>query len=144
MKGGTERGSSSLAFVLLLFSFGMLMLNGLQQQHRRQQVVVASETEYLKQYSAAVSALAWGTQRRWSNDSLWQCQQQALQWRACVKTIDKKRSLMAAQRQPQTAGNSPLVLWRWGKIENTRWISASHGWADFCPFTQASQCLLPE
>ncbi|WP_435927677.1 DUF2509 family protein [Dryocola sp. BD613] len=137
-----QRGSSSLAFVLLLFSLGMLMLNGLQQQLNQQQQSVASEINLLKQYSEAASALAWGGQQRWQATSSWQCQQQAMAWRACILSTDKGETLMAAQKLSAEDEN-PVTLWRWGSLEDSRWRAAPHGWLDFCPFREAARCQLP-
>jgi len=138
-----EQGSSSLAFVLLIFSLGMLMLSGLQQQLDRQRFAVAREIGFLKEYTAAVSALAWGSKQHWQKANQWQCKREAAQWRACVLMTTKDKVVMAAQGVSQQK-SAPVTLWRWGKVANTQWISSSHGWADFCPLTEASQCQLPE
>lgn len=137
-----QRGSSSLAFVLLLFSLGMLMLNGLQQQLNQQQQSVASEINLLKQYAGAASALAWGGQQRWQATNEWRCQQQELEWRACILLTDKGETLMAAQTF-SAEDKDPVTLWRWGSLEDSRWRAAPHGWLDFCPFRESTQCQLP-
>ncbi len=137
-----QQGSSSLAFVLLLFSLGMLMLNGLQQQLRQQQKAVASETALLKQYADAASALAWGGKLRWQAVREWRCQQQDRQWRACTVLTDKGETLMAAQGAAK-ADQNPITLWRWGKLDDTRWRDVPHGWLDFCPLREAARCQLP-
>ena len=137
-----QRGSSSLAFVLLLFSFGMLMLNGLRQQLNQQQKSVASEINWLKQYAGAASALAWGGQQRWQASPQWQCQQQVAEWRACILLNDKGETLMAAQ-QLSAEDKDPVTLWRWGHLQGSRWRAAPHGWLDFCPFREAALCQLP-
>lgn len=143
MKANPEGGSSALAFVLLLFSLGMLMLNGLQQQLNQQQSVVASEIGFLKQYVQALSAQSWGSQLRWQAANQWRCQQQANEWRACVLVTAKGEGLMAAQEVPEH-GQAPITVWRWGYIDNSRWIAAPHGWLDFCPLAETALCLLPE
>ena len=137
-----QRGSSSLAFVLLLFSLGMLMLNGLQQQLNQQRKSVASEVNWLKQYASAASALAWGGQQRWKASKQWRCQQQEPEWRACILLNDKGETLMAAHSL-STEDKDPVTLWRWGNLEDSRWRAAPHGWLDFCPFREATLCQLP-
>ncbi len=142
MKTDFQRGGSSLAFVLLLLSLGMVMLNGLQQQLNQQQKTVASEISFLKEYAAAVSALAWGSQQRWPTTMRWYCQQQGNQWRACILSTEKGEALMAAQKLAAQAA-TPVTLWRWGSLEDARWRAAPHGWLDFCPFREAARCQLP-
>ncbi|NIY48629.1 DUF2509 family protein [Cedecea colo] len=138
-----QRGSSSLAFVLLLFSLGMLMLNGLQQQLDQQQKSVASEINLLKQYAGAASALAWGGQQRWQATRQWRCQQHEQEWRACLLLTDKGEMLMAAQKLSE-ADKKPVTLWRWGNLEDSRWHAEPHSWLDFCPFREAVRCQLPQ
>ncbi|MCT4715429.1 DUF2509 family protein [Enterobacteriaceae bacterium H18W14] len=138
-----QRGSSSLVFVLLLLSLGILMLNGLQQQLNQQQKAIASEISFLKYYVDAVSALAWGGQQRWQATRQWQCQQQGKEWRACVLLTEKGETLMAAQKLPGQ-DQLPLTLWRWGSLEDSRWRAAAHGWLDFCPIREDAQCQLPQ
>lgn len=137
-----QRGSSSLAFVLLLFSLGMLMLNGLQQQLNQQQLAAASEINLLKQYAGAASALAWGGRQRWQATRQWRCQQHEQEWRACILLTDKGETLMAAQKLSAEDKN-PVTLWRWGNPEESRWRAVPHGWLDFCPFREATRCQLP-
>lgn len=143
MRANPEKGSSALAFVLLMFSLGMLMLNGLQQQLTEQQGVVASEIDFLKQYANALSAQSWGSQQRWEASNQWRCQQQGKDGRACVLMTEKGEGIMAAQQVPE-AGQIPITLWRWGDFDNTRWIAIPHGWLDFCPLSEATLCELPE
>jgi hypothetical protein len=138
-----QQGSSSLAFVLLLFSLGMLMLSGLQQQLQGQHTAVAGEVRYLKEYATATSALAWGGQQSWQGKNHWQCQQQITSWRACVRILKNGKVIMAAQGvYPKES--PPVTLWRWGTLKNGRWEAAPHGWADFCPLPEVDACLLPK
>lgn len=143
MKPHPERGSSALAFVLLMFSLGMVMLNGLQQQLNLQQSVVAGEVNYLQQYAQALSAQSWGSQQRWEPLTQWQCKMQGGLWRACVLVLETGEGIMAAQKVSEQ-GNVPITLWHWGNIEDTRWVVAPHGWLDFCPLSEVALCLLPE
>lgn len=143
MKTGRQRGSSSLAFVLLLFTLGMLMLNGLQQQLNQQQKAVACEISFLKQYADAASALAWGSQQRWQAIRQWHCLQRGKEWRACILLTEKGEALMAAQKL-SAHEQIPVTLWRWGKLEDSRWRALPHGWLDFCPIREVAQCQLPQ
>jgi hypothetical protein len=143
VKARAQRGSSSLAFVLLLFSLGMLMLNGLQRQLSQQQATVASEIGFLKQYSGAISALAWGSRQSWQATGSWSCQNRPGEWRACVLRTEKGESLMAAQML-SGKDKSPVTHYRWGEIKDSRWQAKAHGWVDFCPLPEVSQCLLPQ
>ncbi|MEL4012697.1 YgdB family protein [Dryocola clanedunensis] len=138
-----QQGSSSLAFVLLLFSLGMLILNGLQQQLHGQRTAVAGEVRYLKEYAAATSAMAWGGQQSWQGKKHWQCQQQTTGWRACLRITEDGKGIMAAQGvYPKES--APVTLWRWGTLSSGRWAAAPHGWADFCPLPEVDACLLPD
>lgn len=143
MTANLQRGSSALAFVLLLFFLGMLMLNGLQQQLNQQQDAVAREVGYLKSYAGAVSALAWGSQVRWQGTNERQCQQKGSEWRACMLMTAKRESVLAGHMLSENEKH-PVTLWRWGYLKDDRWHAAPHGWLDFCPFREEAQCLLPE
>jgi len=144
VNGQSEKGNATLGFVLLLFALGILMLSGLQQQLNQQRYLVASEIGFLKQYAAAVSAQAWGSQLSWTSTPTWECQHQSHQgWNACILTVGKNEFLMAAYGN-FPGQQSPVTLWLWGSLENSRWISTPHGWLDFCPLTDASRCQLPQ
>lgn len=139
-----ERGNITLGFVLLLFALGTLMLSGLQQQLSHQRFLVASEVGFLKQYISAVSAQAWGGQLSWQSQQSWQCQQQPGKgWKSCVRVVENNEAVMAAFGMV-SGQKMPLILWEWGTLVNSQWSSAAHGWLDFCPFTEVSQCQLPQ
>ena len=151
-----ERGNITLGFVLLLFALGMLMLGGLQQQLSHQRFLVASEVGFLKQYASAVSAQAWGGQLSWQSEQSeqsqqsqqsqqsWQCQQQPGKgWKSCVWVVENNEAVMAAFGMV-SGQKMPLILWEWGTLINSQWSSAPHGWLDFCPFAEVSQCQLPQ
>lgn len=120
------------------------MLGGVQQQLSHQRHLVGSEVGFIKQYAQALSAQAWGSQLSWQPQLGWQCQQEPEKgWQACVVSDAKNEVLMAARGMfPGPA--APLTLWRWGRIEHSQWLSAPHGWLDFCPLAEVSQCLLPQ
>lgn len=143
MKHSLEHGGSSLAFILLLFFSGLLLLNGLQQLLTQQRNSVAREVAYLQSYAGAVSALAWGGRLRWQGTHRWQCQQKESEWRACLRVVAKRESVLVAQKLSAN-DKSPIALWRWGYLEEGRWRAAPHGWLDYCPFREEAQCRLPE
>lgn len=139
-----EQGNTTLGFVLLLFALGTLMLSGLQQQLSHQRHLVASEVGFLKQYAQALSAQSWGSLLRWNPQQTWQCQEQSKDgWKVCVLAVEKNVALMAAYGRI-SGQQTPMVLWQWGMIENSDWISTPHGWLDFCPFAEEAKCHLPQ
>ncbi|WP_183270478.1 DUF2509 family protein [Buttiauxella sp. A111] len=139
-----ERGNITLGFVLLLFALGILMLGGLQQQLSHQRFLVASEVDFLKQYASAVSAQAWGGQLSWQSQQSWQCQQHTGKgWKSCVRVVEKNEAVMAAFGMV-SGQKMPLILWEWGTLVNSQWSSTPHGWLDFCPFSEATRCQLPQ
>ena len=144
MSGHPERGNITLGFVLLLFALGILMLGGLQRQLSHQRHLVASEVGFLKQYAAAISAQAWGSQLTWQPQQTWQCQQEIVKgWIACVLLVERNEVLMAV-RGTYSGAQLPLTLWRWGVVDNSHWLSTPHGWLDFCPFAEVPRCQLPQ
>ncbi|TDN47467.1 MULTISPECIES: YgdB family protein [Buttiauxella] len=139
-----ERGNVTLGFVLLLFALGMLILSGLQQQLSHQKFLVASEVGFLKQYASAVSAQSWGSQLSWQPQQSWHCQQQTENgWKACVRMQEKNEAVMAAFGIV-SGQKTPLILWEWGILVNSRWSAVPHGWLDFCPFDEVTRCQLPQ
>ncbi|MGB7800728.1 DUF2509 family protein [Buttiauxella sp.] len=144
MSRQSERGNITLGFVLLLFAMGMLMLSGLQQQLSHQRFLVASEVDFLKQYASAVSAQSWGSQLTWQSQQSWQCQQQTGKgWKSCVRVVEKNDAVMAAFAIV-TGQKMPMILWQWGTLDHSQWLSTSHGWLDFCPFHEVEKCQLPQ
>ena len=144
MNRSLERGNITLGFVLLLFALGILMLSGLQQQLSHQRFLVASEVGFLKQYISAVSAQAWGGQLSWQSQQSWQCQQQPGKgWKSCVRAVENNEAVMASFGIV-SGEKMPLILWEWGTLINSQWSSAPHGWLDFCPFAEVSQCQFPQ
>lgn len=138
-----EKGVSSLSLVLALLLLGTLMLNGLHQQLSGRFAALASESSALKAFSAALSALAWAERQPWRPDVQWQCQRSAVnKWRACVKVVKPERIVVAAREEGEAA--APLTLWRWAIPGGNGIRYAAHGWSDFCPLEEASQCPLPD
>lgn len=135
-----QKGVSSLSAVLMLLLLGALMLGGLQQQLNARYVSVASERRALKQFSAAVSTLAWAEKQRWTLSWEWQCQAfTAYKGRACVKQTGKGEAVVAAQ---DTEHSDALILWRRAEPDTAGIKYRARGWLDFCPL-EASQCRLP-
>ncbi|MEW7312108.1 DUF2509 family protein [Buttiauxella gaviniae] len=120
------------------------MLSGLQQQLSHQRHLVTSEVSFIKQYVAAASAQAWGSQLLWQPQQKWQCQHRPEKgWKACVLHVEKSEFVLAVYGVI-SGQQTPLTLWQWGTIDNSRWLSMPHGWLDFCPLTEAAQCQLPQ
>lgn len=138
-----EQGSSSLLMVLMLFALGSLMLDGISRQLRAQRFEIAGEVQFIKNDTAARSALAWGERQNWPQQSTWQClSEQSHAWRACLYQTEKGEALLAAAG----AGSSqalPLTLWRWGMLQEGKLVASAHGWLDFCPLMDKDLCDLP-
>ncbi|KMV34473.1 DUF2509 family protein [Franconibacter pulveris] len=135
-----QRGVSSLSAVLLLLLLGSFMLSGLQQQLSARFASVASESLALKQFSTAVSTLAWAEKQRWGLNQEWQCQAfSAYKGRACAKRTVKGEAIVAAQA---AVDSHSLALWRWAEPVTAGIKYRARGWIDVCPL-EASQCQLP-
>lgn len=135
-----QKGVSSLSAVLLLLLLGSLMLSGLQQQLSARFTSAASESQALRQFSFALSALALAEKQRWALTLQWQCQTfPAQKGRACARITEKNEAIVAAH---EAGISDALILWRWGVPARQGLTYRPHGWLDFCPL-EASQCQLP-
>lgn len=130
----SQRGSGALLMVIMILLMGTLLLNATRRQLADAMSLVGSERTYLKQFTAAFSALAWGQRLHWNDDKGWQCQQQAeYHWRACLQA---ERLLLRADSGPHT-----LAVYRWGRgREGGRFQPAAHGWIDYCPLAGGDSC----
>ena len=134
-----EKGSTSLLMVLMLFAVGSLMLSGLSRQLGAQRFEVAAEIQFIKNQTAARSALAWGENQNWHPQRTWQCQvESSNQWHACLHLTDKGEALLAASG-PALA----FTLWRWGVLQGNKLAASAQGWLDFCPLLDDDLCKLP-
>ncbi|WP_312741749.1 DUF2509 family protein [Cedecea neteri] len=143
MSGKQEKGSTSLLMVLMLLAVGSLMLSGLSRQLSAQRFEVAAEIQFIKNQTAARSALAWGEKQRWQPQRTWQCQFESLnQWHTCLYLTDKGEALLAASGS--VAGPMlPFTLWRWGVLQGNKLVASAQGWLDFCPLLDDDLCKLP-
>lgn len=142
-----QRGLSALTMVLLLLAFGVFMLRGLHQQLNNNLHNVASEALAIRQFSAALSAQAWGMHRRWTPAADWQCQQDnQRRWRACLRqdTLNQRTNgiVLAAQALPEDT-QQPITVWRYGQQAGDKLQFLPHSWSDFCPLAEANLCVLP-
>ncbi len=143
MSGKQEKGSISLLMVLMLLAVGSLMLGGLSRQLSAQRFEVAAEIQFIKNQTAARSALAWGEKQSWQPQRTWQCQFESRhQWHACLHLSDKGEALLAASGS--VAGPMlPFTLWRWGVLQGNKLVASAQGWLDFCPLLDDDLCKLP-
>lgn len=143
MSGKQEKGSTSLVMVLMLLAVGSLMLSGLSRQLSAQRLEVAAEIQFIKNQTAARSALAWGEKQSWQAQKAWQCQTEPRNhWHACLHLTDKGEALLAASGAI-SAGALPFILWRWGVLQGSKLVASSQGWLDFCPLLDDELCQLP-
>ncbi len=131
-----QHGSASLLTVVMLLLMGTLLLNATRRQLNENLLLVRDEQIYIRQFTQASSALAWGERLRWSAQAGWQCQYQSeWQWRACLYRSGQKLLLRA------DGGVNSLSLWRWVTQRPEGRIRAlAHGWLDFCPLQEEVQC----
>lgn len=132
-----ERGISSLALVLLLLVLGSLMLNGLNQRQRTHTQRITSESRAMRNLAEAHSALEWGRMQAWQMQPAVQCRAHHSQpWRVCLRIFADRTLLLIAASGSET-------LWRSGAIGESGVTFSPHGWSDFCPFKEISQCQMP-
>lgn len=143
MSGKREKGGTSLLMVLMLLAVGSLILSGLSQQLSAQRFEVAAEIQFIKNHTAARSALAWGEKQSWQPQRTWQCRLEARNnWQACLYQTDKGEALLAAFGT--IPGNEvPFTLWRWGVLQGGELVASAQGWLDFCPLLDDDLCKLP-
>ncbi|GKX52662.1 YgdB family protein [Budvicia aquatica] len=141
-----QQGFSTIAMVMMLMLFGMLMLNGLSGQLTTQVKIYGDERRYLKAYNQALSSLAWGFSLQWpAAKAGWQCQRLASDGlSACLRSTDNNGVLIRGsgtlgfgepdlalfQRGRQSEGGDPAI----------NFIPLTHGYTDFCPLASAADC----
>jgi hypothetical protein len=132
-----QRGMSSLALVLLILLLGSLMLNGLNQQRVSHIRRVKTESESLRQFAGAQSAMEWGRVQKWHQEPALQCYNHSHEpWRACLRILAENRVLLIA-------GSGEQRVWRGGRIEKGEVVFSLHGWSDYCPQKDAALCEIP-
>jgi len=129
-----QSGMSSLALVLLLLIMGSLILTGLNQQLNSFTRIVSKEHQLILHRAAVQSAMEWGKAQLWSVSPNIQCKY-SQQARVCVRLLGDERVLLVA-------GDSEVMLWRGGEIQNGRIVFSPHGWSDFCPLKEGVLCRL--
>lgn len=137
-----EAGNISMLMVLMLLLLGVMMLTGLSSHLMAQRQWGATEVRSIVRYAGAQSALAWGEGQAWSPAKGWQCQTESLSaLKACLYQTGSEDVLLAGA----SVENSPseqLVHWRWGRLEKGKFVASSHGWLDYCPLSDKTDCNL--
>jgi len=128
-----ERGISSLAMVLMLLLLGSLMLQGLNQAQRQQLAKVNDETHALWKTAIVHSALQWGKVQQWPAVAGTQCRSFDETSRVCLQRFADGTLLLTAQ-------SDALRLWQSGTWDAGSIHFSAHGWSDFCPLKEESQC----
>lgn len=137
-----ETGNSAMLMVLMLLLFGTMMLVGLSSHLTAQRQWGVQEIKSIVRYAGAQSALAWGEGLRWQRQPRWQCQTETVSARhACLYQTSGSEVLLAGF----LADDSPAVrvtLWRWGGLKKGKFIASAHGWLDYCPLGDKTDCDL--
>ncbi|UUE44136.1 YgdB family protein [Pectobacterium aroidearum] len=147
MKQGLQKGSGTLAMVLLIAAIGLLLMSGLQRQLESAIQVGNDERHYLRAFNQALSSLNWGIGLRWrvSTES-WQCQQlSAEQLVVCLRAAsDGKQGVL---RGEGTLPASTRTLKLYQRVSFLALSSGqiaiqplANGWLDFCPDKEVTRC----
>ncbi|MDY4387451.1 YgdB family protein [Pectobacterium aroidearum] len=147
MKQGLQKGSGTLAMVLLIAAIGLLLMSGLQRQLESAIQVGNDERHYLRAFNQALSSLNWGIGLRWrvSTES-WQCQQlSAEQLVVCLRAAsDGKQGVL---RGEGTLPASTRTLKLYQRVSFLAQSSSqiaiqplANGWLDFCPDKEVMRC----
>ncbi|WP_428943939.1 DUF2509 family protein [Pantoea sp. FN060301] len=134
-----HQGGGALIGVLLLLAMSAALLHATRRQLDASLRLVADERQFIRQYSQAESALAWGRRQDWSwQEPGWQCKTDLpYGWRACLNSVTAQRSLLSGD-----SGAGTLAHYQWLEADDkakTR-TPALHGWIDFCPLTPPERC----
>ncbi|WP_186367516.1 YgdB family protein [Yersinia aldovae] len=150
-----ERGSSSLAAVVALFTLGLFVLSASQRQLDNIQKITMEEQQHLRAYQQAASSLNWGMSQHWTvtipwpAGAAWHCVvHRGYGLTACIKPSSLANSFILRGESLPFAGNSPLILYqrvsmdavieRKGSYQLTK---VPNGWLDFCPNRDEQFCL---
>ncbi|MBN3136305.1 YgdB family protein [Pectobacterium punjabense] len=147
MKKGSQKGSGTLAMVMLIAIIGLLLMSGLQRQLDAAIQTGNDERHYLRAFNQALSSLNWGRGQHWNTiTESWQCQQlSAEQLVVCLRMVsDGAQGLLRGEGTFPTLAR-PLRLYQRvsfsalssGKIAIQPWGS---GWLDFCPDKEVTRC----
>ncbi|EDR62229.1 YgdB family protein [Yersinia pestis] len=150
-----QRGSSTLAAVMTLFSLGLFWLSAIHRQLDNIQQITGEEQRYLRAYNQAESSLNWGVSQRWALripwrvGSAWHCMaHKELGLKACVKRSSLAGFFILKGESLPLGSLPPLMLYQRVKLKavtgssgNYQLIDTPHGWLDFCPDKDAQFCL---
>ncbi len=133
----SQRGSGALLMVIIILLMGTVLLHATRRQLSDNLSLVSDERHYILEFTDAASALAWGERLTWrGTEEGWSCQRQPkYAWRACVLNHDRGRLLRG------DSGSGTLSLYRWvSSLTGGRIRALPHGWLDYCPLPDRSQC----
>ncbi|ACT11960.1 MULTISPECIES: YgdB family protein [Pectobacterium] len=147
MKQGLQKGSGTLAMVLLIAVIGLLLMSGLQRQLESAIQVGNDERHYLRAFNQALSSLNWGIGLRWrvSTES-WQCQQlSAEQLVVCLRAASEGKQGVLRGEGTLPASTRTLKLYQ--RVSFLALSSGqiaiqplANGWLDFCPDKEVTRC----
>ncbi|WP_034946786.1 DUF2509 family protein [Erwinia oleae] len=134
-----QQGGGLLIAVILLLMMSATLLHATRRQLDDSLSVVVKESRYIRQYSLAASALAWGSKRQWSaKDDSWYCQTENIyRWRACLRGLTAESYLMRGDSGP---GSVAHFQWMIPGSEPAKMMPVPHGWIDYCPLAQEKMC----
>lgn len=113
------------------------MLRGTGRHYQSLLAQTTFESRALVQSAKAEALLAWGKQLTWSGEPDIHCQQAALfPGRLCLRRFADTSALLIARSGSQ-------MRWQSGRVSGGSVHFNPHGWSDFCPRKEASQCQLP-
>ncbi|ACX89131.1 Protein of unknown function DUF2509 [Pectobacterium parmentieri WPP163] len=147
MKKGSQKGSGTLAMVLLIAIIGLLLMSGLQRQLDTAIQVGNDERHYLRAFNQALSSLNWARGQQWNTiTESWQCQQlPAEQLVVCLRMAsDGTQGLLRGEGTLPTP-TRPLKLYQ--RVSLSALSSGQiairplgNGWLDFCPDKDVARC----
>lgn len=119
-----QRGSSTLAAVMTLFSLGLFWLSAIHRQLDNIQQITGEEQRYLRAYNQAESSLNWGVSQRWALripwrvGSAWHCMaHQELGLKACVKRSSLAGFFILKGESLPLGSLPPLMLYQRVKLK---------------------------
>ncbi|MCX8956875.1 DUF2509 family protein [Erwinia psidii] len=126
-----------MIMVITVLLMSAALLNATRRQMEDALSLLVGEQAYYQQSSQAISALNWGEQQPWSEQTGWQCKTlNATGWRACLLQRRQSPSLLRAD-----SGNGTIAFWQWMTRSTAGYLKkVPHGWLDFCPLTDEKLC----